>query len=112
MFFFVKSRNSQIFDIIKIMLLSKFAQKIYFYLIVASLYLIRSTLKMFIHSFISCWLLMNNFKPSSTEENITKSCVLEFDWFFWRYFPVVEILLKTFKRHFFLLRFRLMKNDL
>ena len=98
MFFFVKSRNSQIFDIIKIMLLSKFAQKIYFYLIVASLYLIRSTLKMFIHSFSSCWLLMNNFKLSSPEENITKICILEFNWFFWRYFPVVEILLNTFKK--------------
>ena len=55
MYFFVKSRNPQIFYIIKIIFIfSKFAQKICFYLIVASLYLIRSKLKMFIHSFISC----------------------------------------------------------
>ena len=39
---------------IKIMIFSKFSQKIYFYLIVASLYLIRSKLKIFIHSFILC----------------------------------------------------------
>ena len=36
------------------MTFSKFAQKIYFYLLVASLYLIRSKSKIFIHSFISC----------------------------------------------------------
>ena len=78
MYFFVKSWNSQIFYIIKIMIFSKFAQKIYFYLIVASLYIIRSKLKMFIHS------LMNDFKSSSPEENITKSCIFESNWFFWR----------------------------
>ena len=38
-YFFVKIRNSQIFYIIKIMIFSKFAQKMYFYLIAASLYL-------------------------------------------------------------------------
>ena len=53
MYFFVKSRNPQIFYVIKIMIFSKFSGKIYFYLIVASLYLIRSKLKIFIHSFIS-----------------------------------------------------------
>ena len=52
----VKSRNSQIIYIINIMTFSKFAQEIYFYLIVASFYLIRSKLKIFIHSFISCQL--------------------------------------------------------
>ena len=78
MYFFVKSWNSQIFYIIKIMIFSKFAQKIYFYLIVTSLYIIRSKLKMFIHS------LMNDFKSSSPEENITKSCIFESNWFFWR----------------------------
>ena len=54
MYFFVMSQNSQFFYIIKIMTFNKFAQKMYFYLIVASLYLIRSKLKIFIHSFISC----------------------------------------------------------
>ena len=55
MYFFVKSQNSQILYIIKIIFIfSKFAQKICFCLIVASLYLIRSKLKIFIHSFISC----------------------------------------------------------
>ena len=53
-YFLVKSRNSQIFYITNIMTFSKFAQKIYFYLLVASLYLIRSKSKIFIHSFISC----------------------------------------------------------
>ena len=37
MYFLVKSQNSQFFYIIKIMTFSKFAQKMYFYLIVASL---------------------------------------------------------------------------
>ena len=50
----VKSGNPQIFYIINIMNFSKFTQKIYFYLLVASLYLIRSKSKIFIHSFISC----------------------------------------------------------
>ena len=40
MCFFVKSRNSQIFYAIRIMIFSTFAQNKYFYLIVASLYLI------------------------------------------------------------------------
>ena len=53
-YFLVKSRNSQIFYITNIMTFSKFAQEIYFYLLVASLYLIRSKLKIFIHSFILC----------------------------------------------------------
>ena len=50
----VKSLNPQIFYIINIMNFSKFTQEIYFYLLVASLYLIRSKSKIFIHSFISC----------------------------------------------------------
>ena len=53
-YWLVKSRNPQIFHIINIMNFSKFAQEIYFYLLVASLYLIRSKSKIFIHSFISC----------------------------------------------------------
>ena len=53
MYFLVNSRNSQIFYVINIMTLSKFAQKICFYLLVASLYLIRSKLKISTHSFIS-----------------------------------------------------------
>ena len=40
MCFFVKSRNSQIFYAIRIMIFGTFAQNMYFYLIVASLYLI------------------------------------------------------------------------
>ena len=52
MYFFVKSGNSQIFYIVKIMVFSKFLQEIYFYLIVPSLYLIRGKSKIFIHSFI------------------------------------------------------------
>ena len=52
MYFLVNSRNSQIFYVINIMTLSKFAQKICFYLLVASLYLIRSKLKISTHSFI------------------------------------------------------------
>ena len=54
----VKSRNSQIFYIISIMDFSKFAQEIYFYLIVTILYLIQSKLKIFIRSFV-------HFKPAS-----------------------------------------------
>ena len=41
MYFLVKSQNSQIFYITNIMTFSKFAQEIYFYLLVASLYLIQ-----------------------------------------------------------------------
>ena len=53
-YWLVKSRNPQIFHIINIMNFSKFAQEIYFYLLVASsLYLIQSKLMIFIHSFIS-----------------------------------------------------------
>ena len=48
----VKSRNPQIFYIINIMNFSKFTQEIYFYLLVASFYLIQSKVKIFIHSFI------------------------------------------------------------
>ena len=54
MYLLVKSRNSQIFYIINIMNFSKFAQEIYFYLLIASLDLIRKKLKSLIHSFISC----------------------------------------------------------
>ena len=49
----VKIRNSGIFYIINIMNFSKFAQEINFYLLVGSLHLIHSKLKIFIHSFIS-----------------------------------------------------------
>ena len=49
----VKSLNPQIFYIINIMNFSKFTQEIYIYLLVASLYLIQTELKIFIHSFIS-----------------------------------------------------------
>ena len=36
---------------------------------------------------------MNDFKSSSPEENITKSCIFESSYFFWWYFWDVEILL-------------------
>ena len=52
-YWLVKSQNFQIFYI---MTFSKFAQEIYFYLLVASLYLFGSKSNIFIHSFISCWL--------------------------------------------------------
>ena len=52
-YFLVKRRNSQIFYITDIMNFSKFAQEICFYLLIVSLYLIQSKLKIFIHSFIS-----------------------------------------------------------
>ena len=52
--FFVKSRNSRIVYIINTMRFSKFASEIYFYLLAASLYVIQSKLKIFIHSFTSC----------------------------------------------------------
>ena len=55
-YFLVKNRNSEIFFSLNIMAFDKFAQKIYFYLLVASLYLIRNKSKIFIYSFISCWL--------------------------------------------------------
>ena len=55
MYFLVKSQNSRISYIINIMTFSKFDQEIYFYLLVASLHLIRSKLKIFIHWFTSCW---------------------------------------------------------
>ena len=55
-YFLVKNRNSEIFFSPNIMAFDKFAQKIYFYLLVASLYLIRNKSKIFIYSFISCWL--------------------------------------------------------
>ena len=66
---------------------SKFAQEIYFYLLVASLHLIQSKLNTFIHSFIfraGSHALMNDFKSSSTGENITKSFIFESNYFFWR----------------------------
>ena len=63
----VKSRNSQIFYITNIMTFSKFAQEIYFYLLVASLSLIRSKSDIFIHS---------DFKSSSLEGNITNFAFL------------------------------------
>ena len=44
----------EIFYMTNIMPFIKFAQKICFYLLVASLYLIQSKSKIFIHSFISC----------------------------------------------------------
>ena len=79
----VKSWNSQIIYIINIMTFSKFAQEIYFYLLVASLYLIRSKSKIFIHPFhAGSHALMNDFKSSSSEENITKSCIFESNYFF------------------------------
>ena len=53
-YFLVKNRNSEIFFSPNIMTFDKLAQKMYFYLLVASLYLIRSKSKIFIHSFISC----------------------------------------------------------
>ena len=48
-YFLVKSRNSQIFYITNIMTFWKFAQEIYFYLLVAGLYIIQSNSKIFIH---------------------------------------------------------------
>ena len=85
MYFLVKSRNSEIFYITNIMSFSKFAQKICFYLLVASLYLIRSKSKIFIHSFhAGPHALMYDFKSSFSEENITKSCIFKSNYFFWR----------------------------
>ena len=55
-YFLVKNRNSEIFFSPNIMTFDKLAQKMYFYLLVASLYLIRSKSKIFVYSFISCWL--------------------------------------------------------
>ena len=63
------------------MTFSKFAQKIYFYLLVASLYLTRSKSKIFIHSFIH---FMPALMLSSSEQNITRSCIFESNYFFWR----------------------------
>ena len=84
-YFLVKSLNSQIFYITNIMTFSKFAQEIYFYLLVASLYLIRSKSEIFIHPFHAAYhALMNDFKSSSSEENITKSAIFESNYFFWR----------------------------
>ena len=82
----VKSRSSQIIYIINIMAFSKLAQEIYFYLIVASFYLIRRKLRfLFIHSFHpSSHALMNDFKSRSREENVTKSCIFEYNYFFCR----------------------------
>ena len=81
MFFLVKSRNSQIFYIINILTFSKFA---HFYLLVASLYLIRSKLKIsFIYSFhAGSHVLMNDFKLNSSLYFITKSCIIEFNFSF------------------------------
>ena len=81
------------------MIVRKFAQEIYFYLLVASLHLVRSKSKIFIYLFhASSHALVNDFKSSSSEENITKSCVFESNYFFWRYFSDVEILFNTFKK--------------
>ena len=81
----VKSRNSQIFYITNIMTFSKFAQEINFYLLVASLYLIQDKSNIFIYSFHAVsHALMNDLKSSSSEENITKSCIFESNCLFWR----------------------------
>ena len=83
-YLFVKIRNSQIFYVINIMDFSKFAQEIYFYLLVAILYLFQSKLNIFVHLFISSRLLCpnNDFKSSYSRENITKSCIFESNFFF------------------------------
>ena len=102
--FLVKSRNTQIlFYFANIMTFSKFAQEIYFYLLVASLYLSQSKSKIFIHSFIHSFHAgshapINDFKWSSSKENITKSLIFESSYFVWWYFFHVEILLNTFKK--------------
>ena len=74
----VKSRNSQIFYILIVSWLSaNRAQEINFYLLVASLYVIWSKFS-FIHSFhTDSHDLMNDFESSSSEENITKSCIFD-----------------------------------
>ena len=67
----VKSLNPQIFYIINIMNFSKFTQEIYFYLLVASLYLIRSKLNSLLHSFISCpneWFQVELFRRKYNEK--------------------------------------------
>ena len=95
-YFLAMSRNSQIFFITNIMTFRKFAQEIYFYWLVASLYLInhsRSKSKIFSHSFISCRLphvLMNDFKWSSSEENIMEICIFEFNYFFGNSSPMLK----------------------
>ena len=57
-------------------------QEIYFYLLVARLYVIRSNVEIkdfhsFIHFIPAPHALMNDFKSRSSEENITKSCIFE-----------------------------------
>ena len=59
-YFPVKSRNSQIFYITNIITFSKFAQEMYFYLLVASLHVIQIKSKILIHSSISCRLACPN----------------------------------------------------
>ena len=75
------------------MTFSKFALEICSYLLIASLYLIqRFSSKIFIHSFhAGSHALMNDFKSSCPEENITKSCIFKSNYFFWGYFSDVEI---------------------
>ena len=86
-----KKSKFKIFYIINIMTFSKFAQEIYFYLLVASLYLIRSKSKIFIHPFhAGSHALMNDFKSSSSEENITKSCIFESNYFFGDSSPMLK----------------------
>ena len=55
-----KGRSSQSFYIINIMNFSKYAQEIYFYLLVVSLYSIQNKLKIFIHLLISSRLPRSN----------------------------------------------------
>ena len=80
----IKSWNSQIFYTLSIMTFTRFAQEIYFYLLLASFCLIWSKLKIFIHSFhVGSHTLMNDFKFSSSEVNITESCIFKSNNFFW-----------------------------
>ena len=73
------------------MTFSKFAQEIYFYLLVASFDLIRSKSKVFIHSFHALpYAIIKDIKSSSSEENITKSCIFEFNYFFGDNSPMLK----------------------
>ena len=49
---FHSSKSHERIFLLRVEILSKIAQNIYFYLLVASLYLIQSKLEIFIHSFI------------------------------------------------------------
>ena len=96
-------RNSQIFRITNIMtswLSANLLKKYTFtcWLLVCILFEVNQRF-LSIHSFhAGSHAPTNNFKPSSSEENIIKSCIFKSNYFFWQYFSDVEIVLNTFKK--------------